>query len=339
MIVLGIETSCDETSASVIDNGRIASNIIHSQKAHVEFGGVVPELASRDHQAKIVSVVKKALEIAGISKNQIHAVAYTAGPGLMGSLLVGASFARAFAAGLNIPSIPVHHMQAHVHSLLVKENKIDLNPEFPFLCLLVSGGHTQIVLVQGFFDMEILGKTLDDAAGEAFDKTGKMLGLPYPAGPAIDQFAETGSPVFAFPVPKVPDLNFSFSGLKTSVLYFLKERLKKNPSFIKENLHDLCASVQQTIIQILMEKFSLAMLKVPCKTIGIAGGVSANSGLKKDMKRLAKKNHLTMLVPPLQLSTDNGAMIGVTGYIQLQTGKKVQEEIRTSANLPFLRYP
>ncbi|MEE9372146.1 MAG: tRNA (adenosine(37)-N6)-threonylcarbamoyltransferase complex transferase subunit TsaD [Saprospiraceae bacterium] len=308
--ILSIESSCDDTSAAVFNNNTILSNVIYNQKVHEEYGGVVPELASRKHHQKILPVVKEALKKAGITKNDLSAVAVTKGPGLMGSLLVGVSFAKSMAAALNIPIIEVNHMQAHILAHFIDDPK----PFFPFLCLTVSGGHTQIVVVKDHLDMELIGTTIDDAAGEAFDKSGKMLGLSYPAGPHIDKLAAQGKAVFTFSKPKVELYQFSFSGLKTSILYFVKKEVDKNPNFITDNLVDLCASIQSTIIDILMDKIEKASADYGIKEVAIAGGVSANSGLRKALSLRRESLGWNVFIPDLKYCTDNAGMIGITAY-------------------------
>ncbi len=314
--ILGIESSCDDTSAAVIENSKVLANIIAGQDVHKRYGGVVPELASRAHQQNIIPVVDAALKTAGISKNQLSAVAFTRGPGLLGSLLVGTSFAKAFTLGLNIPLIEVDHLQAHILSHFIQnadENK--KMPSLPFLCLTVSGGHTQIVLVKDFMDMEIIGKTIDDAAGEAFDKAAKIMGLPYPGGPVIDKLAKEGDPdKFPFPKPRIKELDFSFSGLKTSFLYFVRDRLKENPDFIDQNKADLAASIQKTIVEILMEKLAKAAKATGVKDIAIAGGVSANSLVRRRLIEEGKKRDWNVFIPDFQFTTDNAAMIAIVGY-------------------------
>lgn len=315
--ILAIESSCDETSASVLSDQNVLSNVVASQKIHSEYGGVVPELASREHQKNIVPVIDKALKDASVKKSQIDAVAFTKGPGLMGALLVGVSFAKSFAQALNIPLIEVNHMEAHVLAHFINEkNKFEF-PSFPFLCLTVSGGHTQIVRIDNHLKMEVLGKTLDDAAGEAFDKSGLLMGLSYPAGPEIDMLASAGNPNrFEFPIPKIQGLNFSFSGFKTSVLYFLQKEILNNPDFIKENINDLCASIQFSIVRILMGKLKRAAKETGIKTIAIAGGVSANSELGRQLTEVGKKNRWEIFVPNVEYTTDNAAMIGIAGYFK-----------------------
>jgi N6-L-threonylcarbamoyladenine synthase len=310
-IILAIESSCDETSASVIQDSKILSNIIANQKIHELYGGVVPELASREHQKNIIPVVSAALDVAKIHKNQLDAIAFTRGPGLLGALLVGVSFAKSMALALNIPLIEVNHMQAHVLAHFIEEPR----PQFPFLCLTVSGGHTQIVLVKDFLDMEVIGQTQDDAVGEAFDKTAKLLGLPYPGGPMIDKYAKEGNPsAFIFPKTEMPDLDFSFSGIKTSILYFLQNNLQKNPNFIQENLHDICASVQHTLVETLMQKLRKASKQTHIKEIAIAGGVAANSGLRNTLMQEAEKSGWNVYIPEFQYCTDNAAMIAMVAH-------------------------
>ncbi|MBK6363233.1 MAG: tRNA (adenosine(37)-N6)-threonylcarbamoyltransferase complex transferase subunit TsaD [Saprospiraceae bacterium] len=316
IVILAIESSCDDTGASIIIDGKVKSNCIATQTIHDQYGGVIPEVASRQHQQNIVPVVDKAITEAGITLQDISAIAFTRGPGLLGSLLVGVSFAKALAMSLDIPLIEVHHMQAHILAHFAMDKK----PEFPFLCLTVSGGHTQIVLVRDYLDMEILGQTIDDAAGEAFDKAGKLLGLPYPAGPHIDKLARNGKPVYSFPIPNIPELNFSFSGFKTSVLYFLEKNVQNNPNFIKENLENLCSSIQNTIIVILLKKLELAIKLHKVDTIAMAGGVSANSGLREALLQFGRTNHKKIFIPAFEYCTDNAAMIGITGYYKYLKG-------------------
>ncbi len=317
VIILAVESSCDDTSAAIVRDGRVLSNCIANQDAHRLYGGVVPEVASRAHQANIIPVVDLALKKAGIAKEAVNAVAFTRGPGLMGSLLVGTSFAKAFALSRNLPLIEVNHMQAHVLAHFAEDPK----PKFPFLCLTVSGGHTQIVLVRDFPDMEIIGETLDDAAGEAFDKTGKLLGLGYPAGPVIDRLAGEGQPVFPFPEPAVPGFNFSFSGLKTSILYFLKKEVGADPHFIEKNLANICASVQAIIITVLLKKLRKAARQTGIREIAIAGGVSANSGLRQALEAMGRQEGWNTYIPAFQYCTDNAGMIGVTGYYKYLAGE------------------
>jgi len=316
-IILAIESSCDETSAAVLSDNKVLSNVISTQEIHSEYGGVVPELASREHQKNIVPVVDKAIKDAGINREDIDAVAFTRGPGLMGALLVGVSFSKSFAQALNIPLIEVNHMEAHILAHFIKKDENQKTPFFPFLCLTVSGGHTQIVRVDSHLKMEVLGKTLDDAAGEAFDKTGLMLGLPYPAGPKMDSTANSGDETkFEFPIPKVKGLDFSFSGFKTAVLYFLQKEVKANPKFIEQNLNDLCASIQFSIVRILLGKLKRAVRETKINTIAIAGGVSANSELRKQLNLLGIKNRLEVFIPEREYTTDNAAMIGIVGYFK-----------------------
>ena len=315
--ILAIESSCDDTSAAVIQNGKVLSNCVANQEIHTQYGGVVPEVASRAHQENIVPIVDVALKQAGIEKEDIHAVAFTRGPGLIGSLIVGISFAKAYALSLGIPLIEVNHLQAHVLAHFAREPY----PAFPFLCLTVSGGHTQIIIVKDHLEMELIGSTIDDAACEAFDKTGKLLGLDYPAGPLIDHYAQKGIPRFDFPEPKVKGLNFSFSGLKTSILYFLKDNLKQDPDFIQNNLNDICASVQTRIVSILLNKLKKASKQTDIKEIAIAGGVSANSALRSGLKAMEQKLGWTTHIPDFEFCTDNAAMIGVTGYYKYLKGE------------------
>jgi N6-L-threonylcarbamoyladenine synthase len=314
--ILAIESSCDDTSAAVIRDGYILSNLIANQDIHRSYGGVVPELASRAHQVNIVPVVDQALQKANVKPEEISAVAFTRGPGLMGSLLVGTSFAKGFAVALGIPLIEVNHLQAHVlsHFILDKERDNSV-PAFPFLCLLVSGGHTQLIVMKSHYEMELIGNTIDDAAGEAFDKCGKVMGFPYPAGPLIDKLAHEGNKnAFSFSKPVVRGLNFSFSGLKTNFLYFLQDKVRSNPCFIEENIADLCASLQYTIINILLSKLIKASVQTGIKVVGIAGGVSANSGLRTAIQNEAQKREWTLFIPPFSYTTDNAAMIGISGY-------------------------
>ncbi|MEP3839157.1 MAG: tRNA (adenosine(37)-N6)-threonylcarbamoyltransferase complex transferase subunit TsaD [Algibacter sp.] len=331
--ILGIESSCDDTAASIIYNGRILSNVIASQKIHEEYGGVVPELASRAHQQNIVPVVHQAMEKAGITKDKLNAIAFTRGPGLMGSLLVGTSFAKSLAYGLNIPLIDVNHMQGHILAHYIDEDGYD-KPPFPFLAMTISGGHTQIVKVDHYFDMTVIGETIDDAVGEAFDKSGKILGLGYPAGPEIDKRAALGNPkAFKFTKPKVDGLNFSFSGFKTAVLYFIQREVKANPNFIEENLNDICASIQYTIIGILMDKLKLASKQTGIKHIAIGGGVSANSGIRKALKEGEQKFGWTTYVPKFEFTTDNAAMIAIVGYLKFLEGDFAKQDVIASARL------
>jgi N6-L-threonylcarbamoyladenine synthase len=313
-VILAIESSCDETSAAVVRDGVVLSNIIASQAEHEAFGGVVPEMASRAHVQHIVPVVDTALNVAGANKAELTAVAFTQAPGLIGSLMVGSNFAKGLAMALQVPLIAVNHMQAHVLSHFIE----DPRPSFPFLNLTVSGGHTQIVLVRDYLDMQVLGETIDDAAGEAFDKTAKMLGLPYPGGPLIDRYAKDGDPLrFKFPISDLPGYDFSFSGIKTSILYFLQKQTKLDPEFVASNLHDICASVQYTIIQSLLLKLARAAKELDIRDVGIAGGVSANSGLRVAVTRLGEESGWRVFIPAFQYCTDNGAMIGMTAHFKL----------------------
>ncbi|CDF79043.1 glycoprotease [Formosa agariphila KMM 3901] len=331
--ILGIESSCDDTAASVMLNGKILSNVVASQKIHEEFGGVVPELASRAHQQNIVPVVHQALVKAGITKDQLQAVAFTRGPGLMGSLLVGTSFAKSLAYGLDIPLIDVNHMQGHILAHFIDEDGFN-KPPFPFLAMTISGGHTQIVKVNNYFDMEVIGETIDDAVGEAYDKSGKILGLGYPAGPEIDKRAQLGNPkAFKFTKPKVTGLKFSFSGLKTAILYFIQKEVKANPNFIEENLNDICASIQYTIIGILIDKLKLASKETGIKHIAIGGGVSANSGIRKALKDGEQKFGWTTYVPKFEFTTDNAAMIAIVGYLKYLEHDFSETNITASARL------
>ncbi|WP_297802745.1 tRNA (adenosine(37)-N6)-threonylcarbamoyltransferase complex transferase subunit TsaD [uncultured Polaribacter sp.] len=314
--ILGIESSCDDTSASVICNAKVLSNIVANQEIHSKYGGVVPELASRAHQQNIVPVVQQAIEQANITKEDLSAIAFTRGPGLMGSLLVGTSFAKSLALGLKVPLIDVNHMQAHILSHFIEDASSKM-PPFPFICLTISGGHTQIVKVTNYFKMEVLGETIDDAVGEAFDKSAKILGLKYPGGPLIDKHAALGNPkAFAFTKPKVGDLDFSFSGLKTGVLYFIQKQVKLNPKFIEENLNDICASIQYTIVEILMDKLKNAVKQTGIKHIAIAGGVSANSEIRNRLQLAEKHFGWTTYIPKFEYTTDNAAMIAITGYLK-----------------------
>ncbi len=317
-VILGIESSCDDTAAAVIQNRKILSNVIANQKIHQSYGGVVPELASRAHQQNIVPVVNEAVKQAGIPANQISAIAFTRGPGLMGSLLVGSSFAKSMSMALNIPLIEVNHMQGHILAHFI-EDANESSPNFPFLCLTVSGGHTQIVKITDYFEMEILGETIDDAAGEAFDKAGKILGLDYPAGPIIDKLAKEGNPEkFKFSKPKVEGLNFSFSGLKTAILYFIQKETKENPDFISENLNDLCASIQKTIVDILMDKLNKASKETGITQVAIAGGVSANSEIRNRLKEMESKKNWKVFIPKFEYTTDNAAMIAMSGQLKFE---------------------
>jgi N6-L-threonylcarbamoyladenine synthase len=333
--ILAIESSCDDTSVAVIRDGYVLSNLIANQDIHMSYGGVVPELASRAHQANIVPVTHQAIIKAGIKNEEISAVAFTRGPGLLGSLLVGTSFAKGFALAQNIPLIEVNHLQAHVmaHFILEKDKENRL-PTFPFLCLLVSGGHTRIIIMKSYLEMEVIGNTIDDAAGEAFDKCGKVMGFPYPSGPLIDKLAAEGNGnAFSFSKPYVKGLDFSFSGLKTSFLYFLRDRLKEDAGFIGNNKADLCASLQHVIVDILIGKLVKASIQTGIKEIGIAGGVSANSGLRTGMREEAEKRKWNLFIPEFRYTTDNAAMIGITGYYKYLRG-----EFSTHDVVPLARF-
>lgn len=330
-IILAIETSCDDTSAAIVKDGKVLSNIVSTQMMHIEYGGVVPEVASRAHLQKIVPVVNEAILASGIDKNNIEAVAFTKGPGLLGSLLVGVSFAKAYALAKNIPLIEVNHLAAHVLAHFAQPPY----PSFPFLCLTVSGGHTQIIQVNNYLDMNILGQTLDDAAGEAFDKAGKMMGLTYPAGPLIDKLAALGKPIFTFPEPKLADLNYSFSGIKTSILYFLKKEKEKNPAFVVENLNDLCASIQETIVRTLLYQVEKAAHLTGIKEIAIAGGVSANRRLRTLLQEKAKANHWNAYVPDITLCTDNAGMIGIVAHYKYEKREFSDQDVSPSARFPL----
>ena len=335
--ILAIESSCDDTSAAVFKNDLILSNVVANQKVHEAYGGVVPELASRAHQQNIVPVVDKALKDAGIHADQINAVAFTRGPGLMGSLLVGTSFAKGFALSRNLPLIDVNHLQAHVLAHFIKDDPDNFRvPQFPFLCLLVSGGNSQIVLVRDYLDMEVIGQTIDDAAGEAFDKCAKVMGLPYPGGPLIDKLASQGNAdAFKFSKPRIDGYNYSFSGLKTSFLYFLRDNLKLNPNFIDENKEDLCASLQKSIINILMDKLVMASRQTGVKTIALAGGVSANSGLRHAIQSTAIQESWETFIPKFAYTTDNATMIAVTGYFKYLKGEFCSQDVAPFARTTF----
>lgn len=338
-IILGIESSCDDTGAAILRNGHVLSNIIANQEIHKKYGGVVPELASRAHQQNIVPVVEMALKSAGIKKQEINGIAYTRGPGLLGSLLVGSSFAKGLSMGLKVPLLEINHMEAHVHALFIEgsninESNIGEKPEFPFLCLTVSGGHTQIVLVHRHNKMEILGETTDDAAGECFDKAAKNLGLPYPGGPLIDQYSKNGDPLkYKFPRPAVPGYDYSFSGLKTAFLYFLKAESEKDPEFIRNNMSDLTASIQHTIITYLIKNLKKASEDHGIKNVGIAGGVAANSHLRQLLKREEKVSGWKIFIPKLEFCTDNAAMIAISGHF-----KYLNKEFSTVYGSPMARF-
>ena len=332
MNILAIESSCDETSAAVFSNGTICSNVVATQLIHEAYGGVVPELASRAHQQLVLPVVEKALSDAKIAKKDLQAIAFTRGPGLMGALLVGTSFAKSMALGLNIPLIEVNHMQAHVLAHFIEDPK----PTFPFLCLTVSGGHTQIVLVRDHLDMEIIGQTLDDAVGEAFDKSAKLLNLPYPGGPLIDRHAQWGNPrAFDFPIPEVPELNFSFSGIKTSIMYFLQKNTKAKPNFVSEHLDDICASIQYTLIQILLKKLIKATRQTGIREVAIAGGVSANSGLRAALQATGHAQGWRVHIPRFEYCTDNAAMIAIAAYYKYLKKDFTDQTVSPLARMPW----
>jgi len=331
-VILAIESSCDDTSAAVCVDGVVLSNVIANQKIHEAYGGVVPELASRVHQQNIVPAVQQALINAKVSKNDVDAVAFTRGPGLLGSLLVGVSFAKSFALAKSLPIIEVNHMQAHILAHFIEDPK----PTFPFLCLTVSGGHTQIVLVKDYFDMEVIGQTLDDAAGEAMDKTSKILGLPYPGGPLIDKHARNGNPdAYKFPEPQIQGLDFSFSGLKTSILYFIRDNVAANPNFIEDNITDICASVEQRIVTILLNKLSKAAKEYGIKDVALAGGVSANTGLRQGLQKMGEKNGWNCFIPQMQYCTDNAAMIAIAAHYKFLKGDFADQSIAPLARMPF----
>lgn len=336
-IILGIESSCDDTSAAIIKNGEILSNVIAGQEVHAKYGGVVPELASRAHQQNILPVVDAALKESGITKSELTAIAYTQGPGLLGSLLVGTSFAKSMAMGLDIPLIDVNHMQGHVLAHFIqKKEKYKPTPNFPFICLTVSGGHTQIVLVKDHLSMEVIGETIDDAAGEAFDKAAKLLGLPYPGGPLLDKLSAAGNPSkFTFTFPKVGEFNYSFSGLKTQFLYFLQKEEKLNEKFIQQNLNDICASYQEHIVNYLFIKLKKAVANYNIKDVAIAGGVSANSCLRKKLEETGKEEGWNTFIPELEYCTDNAGMIAITGHFKLEKGDISDQNATPSARMKF----
>lgn len=335
VFILAIESSCDDTAAAVLCNDKVLSNVVARQSIHELYGGVVPELASRAHQQNIVPVIDAALKKANITKQQLSAIAFTQGPGLMGSLLVGGSFAKSMAMALNIPLLAVNHMHAHILAHFIEEEGFD-KPQFPFLALTISGGHTQIVKVNGFFDLQIIGETTDDAVGEAFDKSAKILGLPYPGGPLVDQYAQLGNPkAYAFTKPKIPNLDFSFSGLKTQILYFVQKNVKENPNFISENRNDICASIQNIIITILMDKLQLAVKQTGITQIAIGGGVSANSGIRKTLKEAEAKYGWKTFVPKFEYTTDNAAMIGIVGYQKFLANHFSDFTITSKARIEF----
>ena len=331
-VILAIESSCDETSASIISNGKVLNNIIASQTVHQKYGGVVPELASRAHQQDIVEVVTKSMQNAGIAAEALHAIAFTRGPGLIGSLLVGVSFAKGLSIALGIPLIEVNHMQAHVLAHFIE----DPRPAFPFLCLTVSGGHTQIVLVKDYLNMEVIGQTQDDAVGEAFDKGAKLLGLPYPGGPLIDKYAKEGNPdAFQFSETVMPGLDFSFSGIKTSFLYFLRDRLKENPDFVKQNMADICASLQRHLVDMLINRLIQASKSTGMSNIAIAGGVSANSALRKKIQEVAGKQNWNVFIPAFEYCTDNAAMIAIAAHYKYLEGKFSDLSVTPLARMPI----
>ena len=331
--ILGIESSCDDTAAAVINNGIVLSNVVATQKIHEDYGGVVPELASRAHQQNIVPVVEQALRKANIDKKQLSAIAFTRGPGLMGSLLVGTSFSKSLALGLGIPLIDVNHMQAHILAHFIKSESQKI-PKFPFIALTISGGHTQIVKVTDYFSMEILGQTIDDAVGEAFDKSAKILGLSYPGGPILDAFAQKGNPkAYTFPKPKVNPMDFSFSGLKTAILYFVEKEVKQNSNFITENMEDICASIQHTIVDYLMDKLKNAVKHTGIKEIAIGGGVSANSGVRKAITEAEGKYGWNTYIPKFEYCTDNAAMIAIVGELKYQNQLFANSVIRVEARV------
>lgn len=320
-VILGIESSCDDTAAAIISNGKLLANVVAGQEVHKQWGGVIPELASRAHQENIVPVVAEALRLAGKTVKDLDAIAFTQGPGLMGSLLVGASFAKGLAHALNKPLLAVNHMQAHILAHFIEDENTRAKPEFPFVCLTVSGGHTQLVLVRDAFTYEVLGETQDDAAGEAFDKTAKILGLPYPGGPLIDKNAKTGNAdKFRFPEANIPEYGYSFSGLKTAVLYFVRDRVAENPDFIVENMNDICASVQFSIVKHLIHKLKKVVAGKKVKCVALAGGVSANSGLRYAVNELGKEMNVQVCIPPFAYCTDNAAMIAMAGHFQYEKG-------------------
>jgi len=332
MNILAIESSCDETSASVLSNGKICSNVVATQLIHTLYGGVVPELASRAHQQHILPVVDKALADAKVTKKDLHAIAFTKGPGLLGALLVGTSFAKSMALGLGLPLIEINHMQAHVLAHFIQDPK----PEFPFLCLTVSGGHTQIVKVTSPLEMEVIGQTRDDAVGEAFDKTAKLLDLPYPGGPLIDKYAKTGNPLaYTFPLPEMPELDFSFSGIKTSFMYFLQKQVRENPNFIQENIEDICASVQHTLVNILLKKLKKAAKETGISEIAIAGGVSANSGLRTSLLELGEKLNWKVYIPDFEYCTDNAAMIAMAAHYKYLNNDFCDQTVSPMARMEF----
>jgi len=333
--ILAIESSCDDTAAAVLKDNKVLSNVVARQSVHEEYGGVVPELASRAHQQNIVPVIDVALKKANLEKGQISAVAFTQGPGLMGSLLVGSSFAKSLAMALDVPLIAVNHMHAHILAHFIDEDNYD-KPEFPFLAMTISGGHTQIVRVDSFFDMTIIGETTDDAVGEAFDKSAKILGLPYPGGPLVDKYAQSGNPkAYPFTKPKVDGLDFSFSGLKTQILYFIQKNVAQDPDFITKNIEDICASIQYTIIQILMDKLKMAVKETGIKQVAIGGGVSANSGIRNTLKEAEQKYGWKTFIPKFEYTTDNAAMIGIVGYHKFLENQFNDASVVSKARIEF----
>lgn len=330
-IILAIESSCDDTSIAIVKDRKILSNVTATQELHKKYGGVVPELASRQHHIDIIPTLKRALDLAEVKKEELNAIAFTKGPGLLGSLIVGVSFGKALALSLGIPMIEVHHMHAHILSHFAEEP----HPQLPFLCMTVSGGHTQIVKVNNYNDMEVLGSTIDDAAGEAFDKVGKMLDLTYPAGPIIDRLAQKGVPQLNFAKPRMEGYNFSFSGFKTSVLYKLRDMMKEDDQYIKNNLSDICAAVQATIIDILMDKFELAIKETKIKHIAIAGGVAANTGLRNRLKEFAASNQLNLFIPSMQYCTDNAGMVGAAAWFKYINNDFVDQSVAPDSRMPF----
>ena len=333
IIILGIESSCDDTSASILINRAIKSNIVANQEVHQKFGGVVPELASRAHQQNIIPVVEAAIEAADIDKKDISAVAFTRGPGLLGSLIVGTSFSKSLALALDIPLVEVNHMHGHILAHFIK-NEAERYPKFPFICMTVSGGHTQLVIVKDYFDMEVIGQTIDDAAGEAFDKAAKIMGIPYPGGPLIDKYAKDGDPKkFKFPVSNLKDYNYSFSGLKTSILYFLQKEMAKDSNFINDNRADICASYQATIIKSLFKKLVKATRDLNIKDVAIAGGVSANSLLRSELKRIGIQENWDTFIPPFEYTTDNAGMIAISGHYKFLNREFVGQDVTPNARL------
>ncbi len=334
-LILAIESSCDDTSAAVLRGNKVLSNIVASQKIHQKYGGVVPELASRAHQQNIIPVVSVALEEANIDKKELSAVAFTRGPGLLGSLLVGTSFAKSLSMSLKVPLIEVNHMQAHILAHFIDDEQMQL-PEFPFLALTISGGHTQLVLVEDYFDMKILGETLDDAVGEAFDKTAKILGLTYPGGPLIDKYAKEGNDTrFTFPIPKVDGLNFSFSGLKTNILNFINRETNRDNTFVSAHMNDICASVQSTIVSILMQKVEMALDRHPVKALAIGGGVAANSAIRSAVLNFKNSHGISVHIPKFEFCTDNAAMIGIAAYFKYQKEHFTSNAVSAKARFKF----